>query len=146
MPKGVRVQVPPRAPNLITLGVSMNVSFDPAEAALKNLREGLLITHPSDLERDGVIQRFEYCYEILWKLAQRILTMNEFQAETPREVFRQLGKLNWIDNVEDWINFQKSRNETSHEYGKKLAEKSYQLAKTFLPLAEDLLSKLKDKK
>lgn len=117
----------------------------PAEAALKNLQEALQLTKPTDLERDGTIQRFEYCYEIIWKLAQRILKDNEVLAETPKAVFKELGRLGWIDNVESWIDFQKSRNLTSHEYGKILAEKSYELAKVFLPMALGLFVVLKTK-
>lgn len=124
---------------------SQFTSFKPAEDALLNLEIALKIEKPSDLERDGTIQRFEYCYEIIWKLAQRILKDNEVLAETPKAIFKELGRLGWINNVEEWIEFQKIRNLTSHEYGKVLAEKSYALSKTFLPLAINLLSILKNK-
>lgn len=121
------------------------ISTKAAEDALRNLSEALRIANPSDLERDGTIQRFEHCYEIMWKLARRILKQNEIEAEIPREVFRQLGRVGWIHNVEEWIAFQKSRNETSHYYGEKLAQKSYELSKVFLPLAKDLLTVFKSK-
>ncbi len=123
----------------------MKTSVGPAEKALKNLEEALAIQNPSDLERDGTIQRFEYCYELIWKLAQRTLKDNDLEAETPKIVFRELGRVGWIDNVEAWIAFQKMRNETSHEDGKALAEKSYILSKSFLPLALKLFVVLKDK-
>lgn len=123
----------------------MAISFRPAEDALRNLSNALSITQPSDLERDGTIQRFEYCYEIAWKLAQRVLKENGVIAEYPKSVFRELGRLGWIQNVEEWIEFQQSRNETSHEYGVKYAVASYKLAQTFLPLAINLFSILKSK-
>lgn len=116
-----------------------------AENALQSLKEALDIQNPSKLERDGTIQRFEYCYEVIWKLARRTLKENEIEAEVPKIIFRELGKLGWIDNVEDWLAFQKSRNETSHEYGEKLAIKSYNLSKIFLPMAQNLLHILKSK-
>lgn len=120
-------------------------SIKPTSDALLNLEFALKIAQPTDLERDGTIQRFEYCYEIMWKLSQRILKDNEIKAETPKMVFRELGRLGWIDNVEDWIEFQQIRNLTSHEYGKVLAEKSYELSKVFLPLAQKLFTVLKHK-
>lgn len=123
----------------------MKISTQPSEDALNQLRSALAISEPSDLERDGTIQRFEYCYELLWKLAQRVLKENEIEAEIPRQVFRELGRIGWINNVEAWLQFQKMINPTSHEYGKELAEKSYLLAKQFLPIAEELLSVLKEK-
>lgn len=122
-----------------------STSFKPTEDALKQLQKALAIVTPSELERDGTIQRFEYCYELLWKLAQRVLKDNEVSAEAPRSVFRELGRLGWIDNVEEWFEFQKSRNQTSHEYGEKLAQQSYLLAQKFLPLAVSLFDILKGK-
>jgi nucleotidyltransferase substrate binding protein (TIGR01987 family) len=123
----------------------MSLSFQPAQDALRNLQRALEIKNPSDLERDGTVQRFEYCYEIIWKLALRVLQAHEVKAEYPKTVFRELGRLGWIDNVEDWIEFQKSRNDTSHEYGVRYAQKSYELAKIFLPLALALFDILKEK-
>ncbi len=123
----------------------IKASLLPANDALINLKSALSLKTPTDLERDGTVQRFEYCYEIMWKLAQRVLKDNEISAETPKLIFKELGRLGWIDNVELWMDFQKSRNETSHEYGKVLAEKSYHLASKFLPLAENLLSVLSEK-
>lgn len=123
----------------------MKTSLQPSQNALKNLEQALMIEQPTDLERDGTIQRFEYCYEIIWKVAQRILKENEVQAETPKAVFRELGRLGWIQNVEDWMAFQKDRNETSHEYGLKLALHSHELAKKFLPLAQGLFTTLLEK-
>jgi nucleotidyltransferase substrate binding protein (TIGR01987 family) len=123
----------------------MKTSLQPVQGALNNLELALAIDNPTDLERDGTIQRFEYCYEIMWKAAQRILKENEVQTDAPKSVFRELGRMGWIQNVEDWIAFQKARNETSHEYGLKLALHSYALAKKFLPLAKGLLAILIEK-
>jgi hypothetical protein len=50
----------------------MNTSLQPSQDALKNLEQALLISQPTDLERDGTIQRFEYCYEIIWKAAKEL--------------------------------------------------------------------------
>lgn len=122
-----------------------HISFKPTEDALKNLSEGLSISAPTPLERDGIVQRFEYSYELIWKLSQRILRTNEIKTDTPKAVFRELGRIGWITNVESWMEFQKSRNETSHEYGERLAVKSVELAKIFLPMALELLSILRKK-
>lgn len=123
----------------------MKLSLKPTQDALRNLQEALAIQNPTDLERDGTIQRFEYCYELIWKSAQKVLKENEIQAEYPKAVFRELGRLGWISNVEEWLSFQQMRNDTSHEYGRELAEKSHQLAKIFLPLALNLYQILMEK-
>jgi nucleotidyltransferase substrate binding protein (TIGR01987 family) len=123
----------------------MSIVFKPTLDALKNLEEALSIFTPSDLERDGTIQRFEYSYELIWKLAQRVLKENEIETDTPRNIFRELGRIGWINDVEAWMEFQRIRNETSHEYGDALAKKSYALAKSFLPLAKQLVKSLQNK-
>lgn len=123
----------------------MKLSLNPSKEALAHLELALSIKKPSDLERDGTIQRFEYCYELMWKLAQRTLKNYEVEAESPKATFREMGRLGWVSSVEAWLEFQKSRNETSHEYGEKLAKKSYELAKVFLPLAKELFSILQKK-
>jgi nucleotidyltransferase substrate binding protein (TIGR01987 family) len=110
----------------------MSLSFKPTQDALKNLEEALKIQNPNDLERDGTVQRFEHSYEILWKLAQKVLQEHEVRAEFPKAVFRELGRLGWINNVEAWIEFQQARNESSHEYGVKYANTSCRIAMLYV--------------
>ena len=129
--------------NLYVSNTDMSLSFQPTQDALKNLEEALNIQSPSDLERDGTVQRFEYSYEALWKLAQKVLQEHEVRAEFPKAVFRELGRLGWINNVEEWLEFQQARNDSSLEYGIKYATTSYKLAKVFLPLAQQLFTELK---
>ncbi|MFZ4405148.1 MAG: nucleotidyltransferase substrate binding protein, partial [Pseudobdellovibrionaceae bacterium] len=88
----------------------MSLSFQQTLDALKNLESALKILSPSDLERDGTVQRFKYSYEALWKLAQKVLQDHEVKVEYPKAVFRELGRLGWIDNVEEWLEFQQARN------------------------------------
>ena len=68
----------------------LSISLKFSENALKNLNEALNVVNPSKLERDGVVQRFEIAYEQTWKAARKILKENEIQANTPKEVFREL--------------------------------------------------------
>ncbi len=45
----------------------LKINFQVAESALNNLHEAIHIQNPTDLERDGTIQRFKYSYKICWK-------------------------------------------------------------------------------
>lgn len=74
----------------------MSIIFKPTLDALKNLEEVLSISKPSDLERNGTIQRFEYSYELIWKLAQRVLKENEIETDTPRNIFKQSRTEAWV--------------------------------------------------
>lgn len=57
------------------------------EQALKTFQEALL-QHPSQLERDGAIQRFEYCFDLAWKTLKRYLEKRGLiDLNSPRSVF-----------------------------------------------------------
>jgi hypothetical protein len=45
-----------------------HLSLSPLKQALQTLIDGYS-DKPSDLERDGLIQRFEYSFELCWKTA-----------------------------------------------------------------------------
>ena len=38
-----------------------------ANKALSRLEEAVAKKNPTVIEKDGIIQRFEFCFEILWK-------------------------------------------------------------------------------
>jgi len=46
--------------------------FRKFESALKRLEEVLLIQNYNDIIRDSAIKRFEFTFEMLWKLIKRI--------------------------------------------------------------------------
>ena len=66
--------------------------------AQEQLKKGLA-SASSDLERDGVIQRFEFTYELVWKIVKKILAHQGINVNSPRETFREAAKLKLIDNV-----------------------------------------------
>ena len=113
--------------------------------ALKTLEEAMLNPPKSQLERDGMIQRFEYCLEISWGSAKKVLEYHESKIDTPRNVFRELARLGWIDNPDQWILFLEARNKTSHIYHDEIAEELFKIIPTFLVSSKNLLSILSEK-
>jgi nucleotidyltransferase substrate binding protein (TIGR01987 family) len=96
--------------------------------------------------RAGVIQNFEFTYELCWKYMKRWLEFN-FDREsvngiTRLELFRLAAENKLIADVEQWFQFHKARNKTSHEYNGIVAVDVYQSARTFLPHAKDFVSRL----
>jgi nucleotidyltransferase substrate binding protein (TIGR01987 family) len=59
--------------------------------------------------RDGVIQRFEYTFELVWKSLQRHLKFSGVSTGSPKGVFRASVQSQLIENIEDWFEFLKSR-------------------------------------
>ena len=59
-----------------------------ANQALTSFQEALIQPY-STLIRDACIQRFEFTFEAIWKLAQRFLYLNEgLDMNSPKSVMR----------------------------------------------------------
>lgn len=112
--------------------------------ALASLKKGYT-DHPTELERDGLIQRFEFTLEQCWKSSKKVLFHNGIDVDTPKNVIREMGQLNWISNPESWIDYIDKRNETSHMYNEQIAEKIFSVIKQFIADADDLVKVLDTK-
>ncbi|MEK6704270.1 MAG: HI0074 family nucleotidyltransferase substrate-binding subunit [Bdellovibrionota bacterium] len=113
------------------------------EKALQTLEDALSSPPKNDLERDGVVQRFEYCFELSWKSAKRIITDQGLTPVSPKAVIRELGRLGWIFDVELWFDFLRARNESTYTYQKLTAEQVFQKAQGFPAECRHLLDELK---
>jgi nucleotidyltransferase substrate binding protein (TIGR01987 family) len=103
---------------------------------------------PADLEvRDAVIQRFEYSYDLCWKMMKRRIEMDapnpaEIDRLSYRDLLREAAERNLIENVSAWILFRDQRNITSHTYDESKAAQVYQTAVEFLPQGRLLLGRI----
>jgi nucleotidyltransferase substrate binding protein (TIGR01987 family) len=119
--------------------------LDNYKSALSTLDEVMVKPPANKLERDGIIQRFEYCLEISWISAKKVLEFQGYQIDTPRNIIRELAKIGWIDNPEDWIEFLDARNKTSYLYHEEVAIELFKLVPLFLSSSHKLLSTLEEK-
>jgi nucleotidyltransferase substrate binding protein (TIGR01987 family) len=97
--------------------------------------------------RDAVILRFEYTYELCWKMLKR-----QLEEESPhpsavdalsfRDLLREGAEKGMIRCVEDWFIYREQRNITAHTYDENKAISVYNTALNFLPDARDLLNEL----
>jgi nucleotidyltransferase substrate binding protein (TIGR01987 family) len=91
----------------------------------------------------GVIQNFEFTYELCWKFIKRWLETNYgpsfAEGVHRRELFRQAAENGLIDDVALWMDYHQSRNLTSHTYDQGVADDVFEAALTFLPAAKQLL-------
>ncbi|MFT5084924.1 MAG: nucleotidyltransferase substrate binding protein (TIGR01987 family) [Lentisphaeria bacterium] len=96
--------------------------------------------------RAGVIQSFEFSYELSWKMLSRQLKSDDGEATisvlSRKDLYRFAAKKGLLDEPEAWFVFHKARNETSHTYDEKKANEVYRVALDFLPHAKALLAKL----
>lgn len=123
------------------------------EKALNSLERSIERSQrePNDEEvRDCVIQRFEYSYELSWKMLKRQL---EIDSQTPvsidamgfKDMIREGAERSLINNPEAWFEYRRQRNITSHTYDETKAVSVYQTAVIFIQDAKALLQKLKQR-
>lgn len=77
--------------------------------------------HLDELYLDGTIQRFEFVYELSWKLMKSYLEYQGVEVVSPRETFREGFKEGLIEDASEWINLMLNRNRTSHTYNEETA-------------------------
>ena len=92
------------------------------------------------IARDACIQRFEYCLELAWKTSMRALGSTNKAA---KPAIREMARADLISNPETWFDFIEARNQTSHTYDEKIAQKVFAQIQLFLPEAKALFGKLK---
>lgn len=111
--------------------------------ALARLKEALSFAE-TDMNKDATIQRFEFSFELCWKVMQGIVQEKGLEEVlTPRDSIRTAAQLKLIENVELWFDFLKDRNLSSHLYDESVSKNIYEDIKKFLPEAEKFLNKTK---
>ena len=109
-----------------------SVTFSNLEMAFKFLVESFAPPPTEDRDFAGIIQSFEFTYELTWKTLKLIIEENGISAPFPRVVFEESFKSGLVAGNEIWKDIMESRNLSTHTYDKKLAkslcatiEKSY---------------------
>lgn len=79
-----------------------------------------------ELLQEGLIQRFEYTFELAWKVMQDYLKHQGVQIESgPKGALRESFANNLIKDGKLWMEMIKSRNLTSHTYNKETANEIF---------------------
>ena len=69
----------------------------------------------SELEQEGMIQRFEYTFELAWKTLQDLLRYKGYiDIAGPNPVLEQAFKDGYLTDAEGWKAMKKSRELSSH--------------------------------
>ena len=135
----------------------MKLDFSALQKAIHSLREAIESTCDESFMASlneaqqrtmcaGVIQNFEFTYELSWKMLRRQLKVEEGEEDisvlSRKDLFRFAAQKKLLEDPESWFIFHHARNSTSHTYDEKIAKEVYQVAVQFLPKAESLLSAL----
>lgn len=121
--------------------------------ALASLERGLARrrANPADEEvRDACIQRFEYCFELSWKMLKRQIEMElgnaaEVDGYSKRTLFRVAAERGLVSSPEAWFAYLVQRNKTSHAYDARVATEVAAVLEDFLRDAQALLATLESR-
>lgn len=68
------------------------------------------------LEKEGLIQRFEYTFELAWKTLKDYLEAQEVKVSFPREVIKSAFHYGLIEDGDTWMDMLEKRNLMAHTY------------------------------
>ncbi len=98
--------------------------------ALDRLTEALQLEPAQSIILDGVIQRFEFSYELAWRLIKAYLEYQGFtDVGSPRKAFRQAFQEGLIEDGQAWMDMLQDRNLSSHTYDEQQALSIYKRIK-----------------
>ena len=93
--------------------------------------------------RDACIQRFEYTFELSWKMLKRRLEIDvpnpsDVDRMSFKELIREGFERGYIADPEDWFLFREHRNTVAHTYDSEKAKIVFQSAVHLEPVARKL--------
>jgi len=108
--------------------------------ALTQLRKFIDKGELNELEEQGVIQAFEYTYELAWNVIRDYLREQGNQnIHGSRDAIREAFNLELISDGEGWMDMLKDRNLTAHTYNEETAQAIAENIKNrYFPLFEAL--------
>jgi nucleotidyltransferase substrate binding protein (TIGR01987 family) len=96
----------------------------------------------SDLEAEGLIQRFEFTFELAWKLLKDYLKEIGFpDIGGPREVIRRAFAEGIISDGVLWMDMLKHRNLSTHVYDEEVAQT---ISSSVISSYANMLAQLRD--
>lgn len=119
--------------------------FDNYSKALQRLNDAVALAQErslSNIEKQGLIQTFEFTHELAWKTLKDLL---EHKGNTEiygsKDATRKAFQLGLINDGEVWMEMIKSRNQSSHTYNESIAEEIYSAVATSYAAAFNRLEK-----
>ena len=121
----------------------LKYSLGKFDSAIKRLDEGVKEAK-DNLGRDGVIQRFEFTFELLWKTLRLFLLDEGIITKSPKESLKEGFKFGLIKDEEIFLDMLEDRNQTSHIYSEEVSKEIFKRIKTrYLNPLKKILSEIK---
>lgn len=116
--------------------------FSNFSRALSLLREAMEedLFSLKQLEKEGIIQRFEYTFELAWKVLKDKMEFDGIVLDqiSPKAVVRQAFAAKYINDPDTWLKMIGDRNLMSHTYDFVKFEAVIQsIADSYLPMLDE---------
>ena len=110
------------------------------EKAFLQLKEAVEKENLNELEKNGLIQRFEFTIELAWKVMNDFLEDKGFSFKpSPKDVLRLAQQTEYISYAQPLIDGINLRNELSHDYSMEKFEHAVtEIDKEIFPALEAL--------
>lgn len=114
--------------------------FKNFEKAFLRLKEAIETPDLNELERNGLVQRFEFTMDMSWKTFRDYMEDEGFLIKpSPKEIFRQAQNHRLIPFAQELIDGLTIRNQLSHDYsGDKFLDSEKKIREDIFPALEKL--------
>lgn len=114
--------------------------FNNFEKAFLKLKEAVEAEQLNELERNGLVQLFEFTLDLSWKVMKDFLEGKGFSFKpSPKDTIRLAQQSQFIDYAQQLIDELEIRNELSHDYsGEKFEKSERELREEIYPALERL--------
>lgn len=118
--------------------------FQNFEKAFIFLKKSCKLESYNELESAGLVQSFEFTFELSWKTLKDYLQVQGLEVQFPREVIKQAFATKLIEEGALWIEMLDKRNELTHTYNLEQASRAVQIIrKKYFSLIEQVYEVLK---
>ncbi len=117
--------------------------FSNYQKAFGQLEEFIGLPVLNKFERQGLIQCFEYTFELAWKTIKDYLEVQGFTVNTPRVAIQTAFQIDLIKDGHLWIDALEKRNLMAHTYDEQRANEAENLIRQeYFTMLKELRNRL----
>ncbi len=117
--------------------------FQNLKKSYEFLKEGLSLSSPDRFQEAGIIQSFEFTFELSWKTLKDFLEGKGSSISFARDVIKEAFAARLIKDGHLWIEMLEQRNALSHTYDRKQANDALNLIKSrYFPAIQQVYQEL----
>ena len=130
----------------MSLDIRWKQRFHNFEKAFLFLEEATKQKSFNKLEAAGLVQSFEFTFELAWKTLKDYLNDQAFIVQSPRETIKQAFQSNYLQDGHIWMQMLEQRNLLTHTYNEEQAEAAIHIiCNTYYPALHQVYLFLKEK-